>query len=377
MYMLNKANKLMEQRKAMIDEARQVLVVLGAEDVPVTPVVESTIVINKGKVVAVNNNEEIDRLFKENARHIRRINELAAENESLLEQLNLLDNNYTVKADRYDELEEEIMKAESEIAFKDGQIIGYKRQIKELEDKIAELQAALDAKKLTKKIKPLQDELKDYKEELEKEEPKKVVNSVIPKKEAVEVIKYENGYMHGIVRFKYRDKKQEYKFTASNRFDKVILYGETDEKAREIAKETIIKHKGNIFVGYKPADESEVLYAEDKNYNIVAFCEQGVFYGFYGVYYFVWNPGHEVPAGCLIKHMHDDNRTLRKMNSSWGNGFVKRAEDIMALCKEMNYIDYKREQVEAERGYASSVSSSNEVVVNVEDMSDDDILDIL
>lgn len=375
--MLNKANKLMEQRKAMIDEARQVLVVLGAEDVPVTPVVESTIVINKGKVVKVTNNEEVDRLFKENARHIRRINELAAENESLLEQLNLLDNNYTVKADRYDELEEEIMKAESEIAFKDGQIIGYKRQVKELEDKIAELQAALGAKKLTKKIKPLQDELKDYKEELEKEEPKKVVNNVIPKKEAVEVIKYENGYMHGIVRFKYRDKKQEYKFTASNRFDKVILYGETDEKAREIAKETIIKHKGNIFVGYKPADESEILYAEDKNYNIVAYCEQGVFYGFYGVYYFVWNPGHDVPAGCLIKHMHDDNRTLRKMNASWGNGFVKRAEDIMALCKEMNYIDYKREQVEAERGCASSVSSSNEVVVNVEDMSDDDILDIL
>ena len=358
MYMLNKANKLMEQRKAMIEEARQVLVVLGAEDVPVTPVVESTIVINKGKVVKVEvtNNEEVDRLFKENARHIRRINELAADNEKL---------------------EDEIMKAESEIAFKDGQIIGYKRQVKELEDKIAELQAALNAKKLTKKVKPLQDELKDYKEELEKEEPKKVVNNVIPKKEAVEVIKYENGYMHGIVRFKYRDKKQEYKFTASNRFDKVILYGETDEKAREIAKETIIKHKGNIFVGYKPADESEVLYAEDKNYNIVAFCEQGVFYGFYGVYYFVWNPGHDVPAGCLIKHMYDDNRTLRKMNASWGNGFVKRAEDIMALCKEMNYIDYKREQVEAERGCASSVSSSNEVVVNVEDMSDDDILDIL
>lgn len=331
--MLNKANKLMEQRKAMINEARQVLVVLGAEDVPVTPVVESTIVINKGKVVKVTNNEK---------------------------------------------LEDEIIKAENEIAFKDGQIIRYKRQVKELEDKVAELQAALDAKKLTKKkVKPLQDELKDYKEELEKEEPKKVVNHVIPKKEAVEVIKYENGYMHGIVRFKYRDKKQEYNFTASNRFDKVILYGETDEKAREIAKETIIKHKGNIFVGYKPADESEVLYAEDKNYNIVAYCEQGVFYGFYGVYYFVWNPGHDVPAGCLIKHMYDDNRTLRKMNASWGNGFVKRAEDIMALCKEMNYIDYKREQVEAERGCASSVSSSNEVVVNVEDMSDDDILDIL
>lgn len=369
MYMLNKANKLMEQRKAMINEAREVLVVLGAEDA-VVPM--SQVVINKGKVVKVEvpvvkevqvtNEEEVERLYKENARHINRINELAADNEKL---------------------EDEIIKAESEIAFKDGQIIGYKRQIKELEDKIAELQAALDAKKLTKKTKSLQDELKDYKEELEKEEPKKVVNNIPKKKEKVEVISYENGYLDGIVRFKYLDKQKEYRFTASNKFNDLIIYDwRASEREYEIAKETIIKHQGNVFAGYTPADESEVLYAEDKESKIKAFCKQGVFYGYCGDYFFMWDHQHDIPAGCGIKVMDHPNRVIRKMNASWGNGFVKRAEDIMAVCKTMNYIDYKREQVEAERGYASSVPSSNEVVVDVNDnvdvdMSDEDILNDL
>ena len=60
---------------------------------------------------------------------------------------------------------DEIIALENEIAFKDGQILGLNKQIKELEDKVAELQSALNAKKLTK-VKPIQDELKDYKEEL-------------------------------------------------------------------------------------------------------------------------------------------------------------------------------------------------------------------
>ena len=161
--MLNKAtnlvNKQMEQRKelankanAVIRDAQEALKVLGFEAVSEDQIFAETketiqpIVINKGHIVEVQtvkevyvtNDEELDRLYDENARHIRRINELT--NESI--------------------------QLENEISFKDGQIIGLNKQVKELEDKVAELQSALNAKKLTK-VKSMQDELKDYKEELE------------------------------------------------------------------------------------------------------------------------------------------------------------------------------------------------------------------
>jgi hypothetical protein len=372
--MLNKANKLMEQRKAMINEAREVLVVLGAEDA-VVPM--SQVVINKGKVVKVEvpvvkevqvikevevtNNEEIDRLYKENARHIRRINELAASNEKL---------------------EEEIIKADNEIAFKDGQIIGYKGQIKELEDKIAELQAALNAKKLTKKekVQAMFDSVEDIELETVKEQPKTTVPTRKPKKQEVEIEKKTSpGFFEGTLTI---DKK-DYKFVASNRFEKPIVLGVTDDEIIQQAKDMIIRNCGeHIFTGYRGTEE-ELLYAEDKDNDLVVYCEQGVFKGFIDNYYFVWNPGYDVPVGCLVNNKDNPRRPLRKMNRSWGPLFVKRAEDIMALCKTLNYINYDRERIEAEIGCYSpeSASNDNEVVVEVVNdvnvMSEDEELDAL
>lgn len=146
--MLNKATKIMSQRNDYKDELVNELNTLGFEvstldNLIPTNTVEETkevapIIINKGHIVEVQtvkevyvtNEEEIDRLYEENARHIRRINELSADNEKLLDENIALEN---------------------EISFKDGQILGLNRNIKELEDKVDELQAALNAKKLTKK----------------------------------------------------------------------------------------------------------------------------------------------------------------------------------------------------------------------------------
>ena len=50
--MLNKAREIMKQRESMIKEAREALVVLGAEEVQAT-VVTNEIVINKGKIVEI------------------------------------------------------------------------------------------------------------------------------------------------------------------------------------------------------------------------------------------------------------------------------------------------------------------------------------
>lgn len=123
--MLNKATKIMSQRNDYKDELVNELNTLGFEvstldNLIPTNTVEETkeqpaIIINKGHIVEVQTIKEI-----------------------------VIDHT------------DEIIALENEITFKDGQIIGYKRQIKELEDKVVELQSALNAKKLTK----------DHKEEL-------------------------------------------------------------------------------------------------------------------------------------------------------------------------------------------------------------------
>ena len=117
--MLNKATKIMSQRNDYKDELVNELNTLGFEvstldNLIPTNTVEETkeqpaIIINKGHIVEVQTIKEI-----------------------------VIDHT------------DEIIALENEITFKDGQIIGYKRQIKELEDKVAELQSALNAKRLTK-----------------------------------------------------------------------------------------------------------------------------------------------------------------------------------------------------------------------------------
>ena len=148
--MLNKAMKLMNKQAAertsqaskcydVIREAQEALQVLGFEaiqdncdvfetnEVNVTP-----IVINKGQIVEVQTIKEV-----------------------------VIDNT------------DEIIALENEITFKDGQILGLNKQIKELEDKVAELQEALNAKKLTKKekVQKMFDSVEDI-DDIEVDEPK-------------------------------------------------------------------------------------------------------------------------------------------------------------------------------------------------------------
>ena len=376
--MLNKARKLMEQRQVMISEAKEVLAVLGAEvdavvETKEVVAVTNEIIINKGKIIAVEttkeivkevaNEEELNRLYEENARHIRRINELTAHNEELVK---------------------DGMKLENEVCYLQGQILDYENTIAKLEERIEELKSAIDSKKLTRKQKVSTVHNEIFDQDLEvtpvvvssqtKEETVKETNEVtVPANDNVEVYSSNHGFTHGQVEVE----GTKYYFTASNRFNNLVLYGTMDEDIIAKAKYEIIKHYGSssIFLGYKK-QQDEVLYGEDKDNKIVAFCECGVFYGFAGPYYFVWNPTHEVPVGCLINKMYDKKRVLRKMNSSWGKGFVKRGEDIMAVCNELHYIDNAREAYEAQQDKIRKVT--NEVVVNTNDnvdLTDEDLLD--
>ena len=157
--MLNRATKIMnkqrEEREAAADkcyaaiaDAQKALEVLGFKETTLEEIFEETkeqptIIINKGRIVEITNDELVEELQLQL--------DIAKEE---LDYYHDVEKDYNNDIKLFKEenakLIDENMALENEITFKDGQIIGYKRQIKELEDKVAELQSALNAKKLTK-----------------------------------------------------------------------------------------------------------------------------------------------------------------------------------------------------------------------------------
>lgn len=196
--MLNKATNLMNKQSnernnmadkcyAAIADAQKALEVLGFKETTLEEIFEETkeqpaIIINKGHIVEVQTIKEI-----------------------------VIDHT------------DEIIALENEITFKDGQIIGYKRQIKELEDKVAELQSALNAKKLTK-VKPIQDELKDYKEELKGGDAMEA-KSEQPKKKTRDM-----SFM------KKLEQNKPQPFTLESALEKAIEVEEKKTEEKELAK---------------------------------------------------------------------------------------------------------------------------------------------
>ena len=183
----NERNNMADKCHAVIADAQKALKVLGFEETTLEEVFEETkeqpaIIINKGHIVEVQTIKEI-----------------------------VIDHT------------DEIIALENEITFKDGQIIGYKRQIKELEDKVAELQSALNAKKLTK-VKPIQDELKDYKEELKGGDAMEA-KSEQPKKKTRDM-----SFM------KKLEQNKPQPFTLESALEKAIEVEEKKTEEKELAK---------------------------------------------------------------------------------------------------------------------------------------------
>ena len=395
--MLNKAPKLVnkqaEERTVMADKAKSVirdaqdaLKVLGFEVVSEDEIFQETketiqpIVINKGHIVEVQtikevhvtNDEELNRLYDENARHIRRIEELT----------------------------EESIQLENEITFKDGQIIGLNKQVKELEDKVAELQSALNAKKLTK-VKTMQDELKDYKEELDKEadameakpeQPKRnplldkikkakdwtieeaiesAKEDIVRKTEEKEAAKaklpeysleynektfdksIESRTMFGIYGTITID-KASYKFEATNNHHMPIVYGCYDEEVIRIAKEIIMNEVERFtFMNEREIGAPSYAHINDVEFPLVVWRltddKGNVTYHGYGStkqydYVLTWDKKKYNYVGRkLVKNLFTDqtNAWKKLANESHANKF-------RAVCKEIWPEDFTNDDNDPE-----------------------------
>ena len=343
----------MDQRKAMIAEAREVLAVLGAEDA-VVPM--SQVTINKGKIVEVTKEVVIDNT-------------------------------------------DEIITLENEIAFKDGQIIGFKRQIKELEDKVAELQSVLDAKKLTK-VKPIQEELKEYKQELNKEsdamaQPKKTnsklnglksmknnfslkaANEELKDKEEIKLEANEikinwkqdvfdekvNSFscmmmgVHGDITI--NDKS--YKFTARREYSLPIVYS-FDEEVVRIAKEEINKIDRFKLATERTTNDINSKYANDKEYPIKVWrlTEDNGHVTYHGftkdkankLVALTWAPDKMDKKNCvgraLVSNLFTDKENWKSLRDN-----KVLADKFMAVCSDIWPEDFTKE-----------LEDTNEIVVD-------------
>ena len=355
--MLNKATKLMDQRNNMIKEAYQVLNVLGVD---VAQQVINQITINKGKIVKVEvtNNEELDRLCKENDRHMRRINELYVTIDDYQLRMNCL---------------------EDEIHFRDEQILGYQNQIKQLEEEVKTLKAQMITTKVEEVIDVKAPEIIiDEPEELTYDENDEVLQNLYVKlkqgqmtlekckpmlkakvqksiellekqiAERIEELKNNKDTltmevadtMHHDVQGEITINDKTYLYKATNNHYMPIVYGAMSQDILDKAKEMINKRVKTMNIPFNFAPQvtefDEVVYDFERQI-VVWKTTEGQYKGYTNEYIFVWDTKHDVPMRKLFKNALNDKRTLYKpMNGA--NGSKKQKEEgqrILSLIDDI------------------------------------------
>ena len=355
--MLNKATKLMDQRNNMIKEAYQVFNVLGVD---VAQQVINQITINKGKIVKVEvtNNEELDRLCKENDRHMRRINELYVTIDDYQLRMNCL---------------------EDEIHFRDEQILGYQNQIKQLEEEVKTLKAQMITTKVEEVIDVKAPEIIiDEPEELTYDENDEVLQNLYVKlkqgqmtlekckptlkakvqksiellekqiAERIEELKNNKDTltmevadtMHHDVQGEITIDNKTYLYKATNNHYMPIVYGAMSQDVLDKAKEMINKRVRTMNIPFNFAPQvtefDEVVYDFERGI-VVWKTTEGQYKGYTNEYIFVWDTKHAVPMRKLFKNALNDKRTLYKpMNGA--NGSKKQKEEgqrILSLIDDI------------------------------------------
>lgn len=354
--MLNKATKIMSQRNDYKDELVNELNTLGFEvstldNLIPTNTVEETkevapIIINKGHIVEV--------------------------------QVTNVD---------------EIIALENEISFKDGQIIGLNRRIKELEDKVNELQAALNAKKLTvkgddavattieqpkktndklallKRVKEaekrkeenanknlLEEALKSAEEdERRKAEEKEMAKAQMPKYTLdYEVVTFDESIdsatmfgVQGTISFETK----EYKFEATNNHHMPIVYGCFDEETRDLVKQIITNEIDRFnFMNEIEDDTANYSHAHDEEMPLVVWRltdDKGKvnYHGYTDKYILTWDKDKfaKHPGRKMIKNAFSDKPNMWKRVPN-----EQLADKFMAVCRELYAADFTNDDNDPE-----------------------------
>ena len=375
----------------------------------------NNIIINKGKVVEVQTTKEVVIDNTDNDR-IQELEEKLAFKELLLNEFK---DNMDEKIKTTHELENKIEDLEIELESKDmfieGMKISYEQQIAELKATIKRLNVKIMFLEAEDEVFEEEEEIvadndggdavslfnipEEYKDnqeiksivekntekynnaqgfgagpfqvtaEQEKEEIIKQTNKAIQK--CIDEMKKTDDYKISLT--KLYDKKnqvvtavkghitlagRQYAFKYGATHENPCVYGCMDMNLITEAKKVLDSVSGMIKDTTEQKHAYDVVYAFDKGY-VVWQAEDGCYKGYTKDYAFSWDGRQAQPCGATLMNAIE-NKPFRPMNKSWGNGLVKRANEIMAFCKTIDkYFKSTNEEPE----------ETNEIIVNTNDVA--------
>lgn len=375
----------------------------------------NNIIINKGKIVEVQTTKEVVIDNTDNDR-IQELEEELESKELLLNEFrDNMDEKIKIMNAQKNKIEDLEIELESKDMFIEGMKLSYEQQIAELKATIRRLNTKImfleaedemfeeeeeivadndggDAVSLFN----IPEEYKDNQEiksivekntekynnaqgfgagpfqvtaEQEKEEIIKQTNKAIQK--CIDEMKKTDDYKISLT--KLYDKKnqvvtavkghitlagRQYAFKYGATHENPCVYGCMDMNLITEAKKVLDSVSGMIKDTTEQKHAYDVVYAFDKGY-VVWQAEDGCYKGYTKDYAFSWDGRQAQPCGATLMNAIE-NKPFRPMNKSWGNGFVKRANEIMAFCKTIDkYFKSTNEEPE----------ETNEIIVNTNDVA--------
>lgn len=374
----------------------------------------NNIIINKGKIVEVQTTKEVVIDNTDNDR-IQELEEKLAFKELLLNEFedNMDEKIKTMNAQK-NKIEDLEIELESKDMFIEGMKLSYEQQIAELKATIKRLNTKIMFLEAEDEVFEEEEEIvadndggdavslfnipEEYKDnqevksivekkteeynnaqgfgagpfqvtaEQEKEEIIKQTNKAIQK--CIDEMKKTDDYKISLT--KLYDKKnqvvtavkghitlagRQYAFKYGATHENPCVYGCMDMNLITEAKKVLDSVSGMIKDTTEQKHAYDVVYAFDKGY-VVWQAEDGCYKGYTKDYAFSWDGKQAQPCGATLMNAIE-NKPFRPMNKSWGNGFVKRANEIMAFCKTIDkYFKSTNEKPE----------ETNEIIVNTNDV---------
>lgn len=169
---------------------------------------------------------------------------------------------------------------------------------------------------------------------------------------------------------------KEYAFKYGATFELPHVYGcmnmDLIHEAKAVLDSIVVIDRDETQLGQKHAHQT--IYDFDNNI-VVWESDDGCFKGYTDKYAFVWDPSQAQPCGIVVKNALSNFRKYRKMNKSWGNGFVARAEFIMNYCRQISNKTTNEEieteetnEITVEFTKEENINVTNEVVTEVDDL---------
>ena len=169
---------------------------------------------------------------------------------------------------------------------------------------------------------------------------------------------------------------KEYAFKYGATFELPHVYGcmnmDLIHEAKAVLDSIVVIDRDETQLGQKHAHQT--IYDFDNNI-VVWESDDGCFKGYTDKYAFVWDPSQAQPCGIVVKNALSNFRKYRKMNKSWGNGFVARAEFIMNYCRQISNKTTNEEieteetnEITVEFTKEENTNVTNEVVTEVDDL---------